>query len=209
MAAIHGFEAHPTLQAPIATKLTASMSPRHGTSYGARSPQSEGSTVPLSQSPHPTLSASDIFERSVAAPDSPCPQEMALHHTQENLIPPVLDASAEAITNGTIELDQVKVVSLSQSPHLHCDSFDDEDVRDDHSESFYPENDDKAPPQRRLSFISFNDVIHAEETAPSNGATGDMSSPNQLHTETRSLEEVIRNGSSSNQPDDPLHHVRY
>lgn len=130
---------------------------------------------------------SQIFERDVQdytlAPASPA---IPSHIQTENHIPPVLDASSEAITDGH-DPDNVEIVTHSQhqpasvsvtgtanSPHPTyeqtapwAEEFAAYSDRDDAS-NFTP-LDSSAADIRRLSFISFADVVLAEHGgAPTN-----------------------------------------
>lgn len=136
----------------------------------------------LSSSPRLSSPAgSQIFERdvqdSVAIPHSPA---IPSHIQTENHIPPVLNASSEAIADEQLDPDSVEI--LTHSSHLpaavavtgvgplHSQSFDlwadefgsfaDRD-RDDAS-NFSPL--DSSIDVRRLSFISFADVVQAEHS---------------------------------------------
>jgi hypothetical protein len=134
----------------------------------------------LSSSPRMSSPAgSQIFERdvqdsTVLLPNSPA---IPAHITTENHIPPVLDASSEAITDDHLDPDSVEIITHSShqpaaftvtgvSPMFDqaSASWADELVsfndRDD-SASNYGSFD--TTDVRRLSFISFADVVQAEQ----------------------------------------------
>lgn len=143
----------------------------------------------MSSSPRVSSPArSQIFERDVqdytAAPTSPA---IPSHIQTENHIPPVLNASSEAITDGHLDPDSVEILTHSQHQpasvtvtgastnqgydHM-AGSWSDElaaySDRDDAS-AFTP-LDGSAADIRRLSFISFADVVQSEHcgAAPAN-----------------------------------------
>jgi hypothetical protein len=137
-------------------------------------------------SPRPHSPASSmIFERNVQ--DETHPPEISpqipAHVITENHIPPALDASAEAITNAKLDPDEVEIIthathqpaavtitgataenSMTSStvedtpipPPSHRGS---EQVQDEVSNYGSLDSADV----RRLSFISFADVVHAEQ----------------------------------------------
>ncbi|MCJ1232819.1 hypothetical protein MMC14_000773 [Varicellaria rhodocarpa] len=150
----------------------------HSSSYNASTaPASPGRNF-QSSSPHISSPASSqIFERNVqeeglyisASPAIPA------HITTENHIPPVLDASSVAITDDHLNPDNVEIVMhAAHQPaavtvtgtgvsEAAGTSWQDDLVA-------HPDNDDAASNYgaldandvRRLSFISFADVVHAE-----------------------------------------------
>ncbi|KAI9789115.1 MAG: hypothetical protein M1816_006365 [Peltula sp. TS41687] len=130
----------------------------------------------------PSPASSQIFERDVqeatlTAPTSP---GVPSHITTENHIPPVLEASSLAITDDHLDPDEVKIVthashqpaaltvtgpsSIEASVHTLPDEpmifLDKEDAA-----SVYGHQD--VNDVRRLSFISFADVVHAEHAEQS------------------------------------------
>lgn len=137
----------------------------------------------MSSSPRLSSPArSQIFERDVqdstAAPTSPA---IPSHIQTENHIPPVLNASSEAITDGHLDPDSVEIVTHSQhqpaavavtGTQPACEqmagSWADElaaySDRDDAS-AFTP-LDGSTTDIRRLSFISFADVVQSEHPHP-------------------------------------------
>ena len=176
-----------TKAVPEATILTSPMQPTglaNATSSPSFAPQpyvppsSPGRNV---RSASPRLSSpasSQIFERNVqeeglgltASPAIPA------HISTENHIPPVLDASSMAITDGHLNPDNVEIVMHSAHQPASVtvtgtgiseaagNSWPDDLVA-------HPDNEDAASNYgaldsadvRRLSFISFADVVHAEQ----------------------------------------------
>ncbi len=143
--------------------------------YG--SPSSPGRNLP-SSSPHiPSPASSQIFERNVQEEGSLVTTSPAIpgHITTENHIPPALDASTEAITNDRLDPDHVEIVthtshqpaavtvtgtglSESHGPPSEDDLLGRPDA--DEPAASYAALDTNDV--RRLSFISFADVMHAE-----------------------------------------------
>ena len=142
--------------------------------YGA--PSSPGRNLP--SSPHiPSPASSQIFERNVqedglhanASPAIPA------HITTENHIPPVLDSASAAITDDHLDPDSVEIVmhSAHQPAAVTVTGTGTSEAtgtawQDDLVD--HPDKDDAASNYgaldandvRRLSFISFADVMHAE-----------------------------------------------
>ncbi|KAL9103402.1 MAG: hypothetical protein Q9163_001541 [Psora crenata] len=158
-----------------------------------------------SSSPAPASPASSqIFERHVQE-DSLVIREQGPvpgHITTENHIPPVLDASTEAITNEELDPDSVEIVMHSAhqpaavtvtgaaSSEAMGTAWSDDMVG-------HPDNEDAASNYgsldsadvHRLSFISFADVVHAEHTEHadySNFITAGMVSPVLPHNRSPS-----------------------
>jgi hypothetical protein len=153
-----------------------SHSPQHGQMAGSPSP-AHGiySSSPRLHSP----ASSQIFERNVqedVVPSQASPQ-IPSHIMTENHIPPALDASSAAITNDRLDPDSVEIVthSLHQPAAVPANansleastmSFPEDDgvprpeVFSDDGASNYGTLD--SADVRRLSFISFADVVHAE-----------------------------------------------
>ncbi|KAL8906773.1 MAG: hypothetical protein Q9207_001828 [Kuettlingeria erythrocarpa] len=134
-----------------------------------------------SGSPHiPSPASSQIFERNVqedglAATASPA---IPSHITTENHIPPVLDASSMAITDNHLTPDKVEIVMHSAhqpaAVSINASSIGEpaasipqeepvSQYETDETASNYGALD--AADVRRLSFISFADVVHAEHAA--------------------------------------------
>ncbi|RMD41018.1 hypothetical protein DV735_g4133, partial [Chaetothyriales sp. CBS 134920] len=146
------------------------------------SPTSPGALASGSPRPHSPAS-SMIFERSVQE-EGLAPQvspQIPSHVITENYIPPALDASAEAITNEKLDPDTVEIVThathqsaavtitggeLSMHSSLHADDGSLPVVgpalrkQDTDTASNYGSLD--TGDVRRLSFVSFADVVHAE-----------------------------------------------
>lgn len=182
----------PTDTAPMASSTVRSSSPLASSAIRSSSPQlqqafaspsSPGRAMQSSPRLHSPAS-SQIFERNVQEDTVPVATSPAIpsHITTENHIPPVLDASSMAITDDHLTPDTVEIVthaahqpaSVTVSSSIHAESA---------LSSPYP---DEAPPilpvdsiedgastygaldsadVRRLSFISFADVVHAEQAA--------------------------------------------
>jgi hypothetical protein len=120
---------------------------------------------------------SQIFERDVqeSALQVPASPAIPSHIQTENHIPPVLDASSEAITNSTLDPDAVEIVMHSSHqpaavtvtgvgcPEVAAGTWADDLIA-------HPDRDDAASNYgvldsadvRRLSFISFSDIVQSE-----------------------------------------------
>ncbi|CAK7224306.1 hypothetical protein SBRCBS47491_005504 [Sporothrix bragantina] len=164
-----------------------------GSNYGGYyvlPPSSPGRSIAaLSSSPRMSSPAgSQIFERdvqesnSVLMPGSPA---IPSHITTENFIPPVLDASSEAITDGHLDPDTVEIIThthhqpaglavagVASSGGVNSSAASGTFAWvDDVASSFVTDKDDSASNYgsfdttdiRRLSFISFADVVQAEQ----------------------------------------------
>lgn len=166
-----------------------------GSNYGGYyvlPPSSPGRSIAaLSSSPRMSSPAgSQIFERdvqesnSVLMPGSPA---IPSHITTENFIPPVLDASSEAITDGHLDPDTVEIIThthhqpaglaVASAGVAHSGGVSSSAASgtfawvDDVASSFVTDKDDSASNYgsfdttdvRRLSFISFADVVQAEQ----------------------------------------------
>ncbi|KMU72519.1 hypothetical protein CISG_09506 [Coccidioides immitis RMSCC 3703] len=159
-----------------------SVSP-HGTKNASMAPSSPGRQFPSSPRTHSPAS-SQIFERSVQEDIGPSQTSPAIpsHIMTENHIPPILDASSAALTDVRLDPDSVEIIthnfhqpaSLAVSGHLDhalsaswCDEANSQRMADvDDSASNYGAPHDPTD-VRRLSFVSFADVVHGElaETA--------------------------------------------
>ncbi|RYO81910.1 hypothetical protein DL762_006892 [Monosporascus cannonballus] len=145
-----------------------------------KAPSSPGrgnfSTSPRVGSP----AGSQIFERDVqestAMPNSPA---IPSHIQTENYIPPVLDASSEAITDDHLDPDSVEIVTHTShqpaavavtgaAPHDSSAASwtDDLAAFTDKEESASNYGSLDSADVRRLSFISFADVVQAEHGPP-------------------------------------------
>lgn len=135
-------------------------------------------------------SGSQIFERDVTVliPNSPA---IPNHIQTENYIPPVLDASSEAITDNHLDPDSVEIIThTSHQPAASGLNFQEPQTatwQDELASSFARRdlglgvshgnadsasnygNLESSVDVRRLSFISFADVVQAEQGP---GATG-------------------------------------
>ncbi|MCJ1450764.1 hypothetical protein MMC28_001098 [Mycoblastus sanguinarius] len=167
--------------------------------YGV--PSSPSRNLQSSSPGIPSPASSQIFERSVqedglAASASPA---IPAHITTENHIPPVLDASSVAITDGHLNPDNVEIVMHAAhqpaavtvtgtgASEAAGTAWQDDLVA-------HPDNDDAASNYgaldsndvRRLSFISFADVVHAEHVDHSSNAAPSISSPLAAHNRSPS-----------------------
>ncbi|KAI5795145.1 hypothetical protein EDC01DRAFT_590340, partial [Geopyxis carbonaria] len=143
--------------------------------------------------PRLSTSSSQIFERNVQehanTPSQPAPTSPAIpaHIQTDNHIPPVLEASSLAITDKACGVDEVEIVTTSthqpavsvvassysnatsptvDAPHQHLSFPADHspaeeagNISSDDLSSYSTSGADK----RRLSFISFADVVQAEQ----------------------------------------------
>ncbi|GAB7350093.1 hypothetical protein MBLNU459_g0760t1 [Dothideomycetes sp. NU459] len=142
----------------------------------------------ISSSPQPSLDPSTIFERDVQ--DSSIPDGLSsaipAHIQTEDHIPPVLEASSLAITDTRLDPDHVEIVThaahqpaaekvAESAPALHSEANVPLSAQGSQHESFtsapsHHEGEEGASTYgtldpndvRRLSFISFADVVHAE-----------------------------------------------
>ncbi|KAM7188336.1 hypothetical protein V8F20_010619 [Naviculisporaceae sp. PSN 640] len=147
---------------------------------------------------------SQIFERDVQESTAVLPNSPAIpsHITTENYIPPVLDASSEAITDDHLDPDSVEIIThtlhqpaaltvtgagnplLSSSQDLSGSWTEDlaasdlyERAGNADSASNYGSLD--TTDVRRLSFISFADVVQSEQAF--GGAAGQAGSRDSVH----------------------------
>ncbi|KAI4234114.1 MAG: hypothetical protein L6R40_006879 [Gallowayella cf. fulva] len=161
-------------------KRSTMASPPVPASHPYGTPASPGRKISAG-SPHiPSPASSQIFERNVqedglASTASPA---IPAHITTENHIPPVLDASSVAITDDLLNPDKVEIIThASHQPASvtvtgSAASEPTASLAQDESSS-HPDNDETASNYgaldaadvRRLSFISFADVVHAEHAA--------------------------------------------
>ncbi|KAI0164492.1 hypothetical protein GGR52DRAFT_560118 [Hypoxylon sp. FL1284] len=145
-------------------------------------PSSRGRGLSTSSPRLSSPAGSQIFERDVQESSAAMPNSPAIptHIQTENYIPPVLDASSEAITDDRLNPDAVEIVThnahqpasvtvtgaapydstaSSWAEDLAAFSSDKEEVN-----STYGSLD--SSDVRRLSFISFADVVQAEQVPP-------------------------------------------
>jgi len=157
----------------------------------------------------PRLSTSSIFERDVQDPSLPPPASPAIpaHFSTENYIPPVLEATSIAITDSSIDPDRVQIVSstahhpalagsdettthahshlqpqaTSTTTSTHTSTADGTTLNPEDSHAGVYGTSLAEPDTRRLSFISFADVVQAEhDEASSHSPPSHISSPTQL-----------------------------
>ncbi|PBP15496.1 hypothetical protein BUE80_DR013769 [Diplocarpon rosae] len=184
-AAVTASNASTTTVQPVAQKVTVqSTSPsRSNPNHPYQMPSSPHRNI-FSSSPRIVSPAgSQIFERDVQESSLPVPNSSAIpaHIQTENHIPPVLDASSEAITNNTIDPDTVEIVMHSSHqpaaipPVLNATGVGYLDATSGTGNSAddlttHPDKEDVASNYgfldstdiRRLSFISFSDIVHSE-----------------------------------------------
>ena len=164
-----------------AESLGATTSPHRAFPYGT--PGSPGQLAGASPRPHSPAS-SMIFERNVQ--DEAVPQEISdqipSHVITENHIPPALDASADAIADSKLNPDNVEIVthathqpasvtitgtehSLSSSMNADDSSFPmaSHILRKHETDNASNYGSLDSADVRRLSFVSFADVVHAEQ----------------------------------------------
>lgn len=167
----------------------------------------------------PSPASSQIFERSVqedglASSASPA---IPAHITTENHIPAVLDASSEAITDDHLNPDNVEIVmhAAHQPAAVTVTGTGTSEAagtswQDDLNA--HPDNDDAASNYgaldsndvRRLSFISFADVVHAEHVDHSGSVAPSISSPLAMVSHNRSPSPVRSPMSSQGLGGSPL-----
>lgn len=172
--------------------LRASASPQRGAQpYG--SPSSPGANAQSSSPRLHSPASSQIFERNVqedVVPPQASPQ-IPSHIVTENHIPPVLEASSQAITDRKLDPDTVEIVThaahqpasvtvtgagthdQSMASSMYEDGSHLQEMED--ITSTYGNLD--SADVRRLSFISFADVVQGEHVAEA----GDPTGRNSLH----------------------------
>ncbi|ORY65385.1 uncharacterized protein BCR38DRAFT_457553 [Pseudomassariella vexata] len=148
-------------------------------------PSSPGRSPRLASPAGSQIFERDVQESAVAMPASPA---IPSHIQVENYIPPALDASSEAITDGHLNPDSVEIVTHAShqpasvtvtgtSPYdMPPSSWVDELAslaEKEEAASNYGSLD--SADVRRLSFISFADVVQAEH-GPHGGAGGSRES---------------------------------
>lgn len=170
------------LPSPPHTQDVSQLSSRRSTqtSPGPVLPSSPGRGVYSSSPRLASPAGSQIFERdvqesSVVMPNSPA---IPSHIQLENSIPPALDATSEAITDDHLSPDSVEIITHAShqpasvtvtgaSPYDHQSNSWVEELRSladkDETASNYGTLD--SADVRRLSFISFADVVQAEQGA--------------------------------------------
>ncbi|KAM0333232.1 hypothetical protein ACHAQA_001892 [Verticillium albo-atrum] len=180
----------PSNMSTATTRSAASTAPTDQAFAAPTSPTARG----LSSSPRLASPAgSQIFERDVDTmeilPQSPANAAIPSHIRTENHIPPVLDASSEAITDTRLDPDSVEIIthaqhqpasvtvtggSQSAQPSLEqlaaswAEEFGPAGDREQDGASIYNSLDNADV--RRLSFISFADVVQAEHAGGPNAS---------------------------------------
>ena len=176
------------------------------TSHPYSLPSSPGRNLNSSSPAPPSPASSQIFERSVqedglAATASPA---IPAHITTENHIPPVLDVASAAITDNQLNPDNVEIVmhAAHQPAAVTVTGTGTSEALGEsmHESDLLPEprprrleNDDTASNYgaldsndvRRLSFISFADVVHAEHVSD-HANLGGTTSPAAPHNRSPS-----------------------
>lgn len=186
--------------ATVPPKTMRSMSPVTGVGAPTTQTVSHPYGAPVSPSRNlnspspgiPSPASSQIFERSVqedglASSASPA---IPAHITTENHIPPVLDASSVAITDDHLNPDNVEIVmhSAHQPAAVTVTGAGTSEATGASWQEdliTHPDQDDAASNYgaldsndvRRLSFISFADVVHAEHVDHSGSVAPSISSP--------------------------------
>ena len=185
-------------QAPAKTMRSASPIPGVGApvtqtiSHPYAAPISPSRNLNSSSPGIPSPASSQIFERSVqedglASSASPA---IPAHITTENHIPPVLDASSVAITDDHLNPDNVEIImhSAHQPAAVTVTGAGASEATGASWQEdliAHPDQDDAASNYgaldsndvRRLSFISFADVVHAEHVDYSGSVAPTISSP--------------------------------
>ncbi|KAI9048572.1 hypothetical protein LZ554_007405 [Drepanopeziza brunnea f. sp. 'monogermtubi'] len=181
-AAIVASSASTITSQPVPRKVPLGSSPRSHPNHPYQLPSSPRRK--LSSSPRIVSPAgSQIFERDVQESSLPITNSPAIpsHIQTENHIPPVLDASSEAITNRFIDPDTVEIVMHSYhqpaaipastsfpglgglepsgGTGLYADDAGAHPEKDDASSNYGALESTDAP---RLSFISFSDILQSE-----------------------------------------------
>lgn len=150
------------------------------------------------------------------------------HVMTEDDIPPALDASAEAITSKSLNPDQVEIVmstahqpaaasvldgsfadlSLLNSPLRHEASLDSEPASSLQASSILPSLEDDVASNygqldpndvRRLSFISFKDIVHSEHQQQqlAGSSLGEVGNRDSLHIGGHSFSSSINERAAS------------
>ena len=175
--------------------------PSKPSSYPYSLPSSPGRNLNSSSPAPPSPASSQIFERhvqedSLSAATSPA---IPAHITTENHIPPVLDASSAAITDDHLNPDEVEIVThASHQPAavtvtgagsndlLGTSNLDELLSHGDSDETASNYGALDTTDVRRLSFISFADVVHAEHVDHSGSVVGGTISPVASHNRSPS-----------------------
>jgi len=162
---------------PIPQRAPVSTSPVRTNQHPYQLPASPQRNLYSSSPRIVSPAGSQIFERDVQESALPVPSSPAIpsHIQRENHIPPVLDASSEAITNSTIDPDTVEIVmhSSHQPAAVTVTGVGSSEPMGGHWADdlvAHPDKDDAASNYgaldstdvRRLSFISFQDIVQSE-----------------------------------------------
>lgn len=179
----------PITASPTPKSLTRSLSP--------------ASLSPRSAQPRLSTSSSQIFERNVQDSLPPAPGSPAIpaHIQTDDHIPPVLSASSLAITDNSVSVDEVQIVTttthqpavsvvLTPNPASPTSVSPTTTIRTGSEETLDGVG---AAEKRRLSFISFADVVQSEQTSA--GSSPVRGSPVLKGRET--IEEALRRRSPS------------
>lgn len=172
---------------PIRSTATSPVHTEHSIPIMPSSPNRGLSSSPRLSSP----AGSQIFERDVQESTVLIPNSPAIpsHITTENYIPPVLDASSEAITDDHLSPDTVEIITHTghQPAAVTVTGISDQASSSwaDDLASFAADKEDSASNYgsfdttdvRRLSFISFADVVQAEQA----GHAGHAGSRDSVH----------------------------
>lgn len=145
------------------------------------SPESVTHLPPRIHSPASQIFERDVQEDIVPTQASPC---IPAHIRTDNYIPPVLEASSAAITDDRLDPDSVEIVThslhqpagASSAEHSMSSSIDAHllsQADSDELSSSYGALD--TTDVRRLSFISFADVVNAEHVEISEAHLGGIS----------------------------------
>ncbi|KAL1958469.1 hypothetical protein VTO42DRAFT_4333 [Malbranchea cinnamomea] len=150
--------------------------------HRARQPHMASPVLPILPSPRVHSPASSlIFERSVQEDIAPAQTSPSIpsHIMTENHIPPILDASSEALTDERLNPDSVEIIThnyhqpaslpvtggayLDQhhTPHGWHES-DYTNVHEENEDSLSNYGTLDSADVKRLSFVSFADLIHGE-----------------------------------------------
>lgn len=189
----------PTSRTPI-KPLSSLGSPERGrqptSPHRARQPHTVSPGLPFQLSPRVhSPASSQIFERSVQEDIAPAQASPSIpsHIITENHIPPILDASSEALTDDKLDPDSVEIVTHNyhqpaslpvtgaciEHPLPH--GWNDETLSNIHTEAddSVSNNGTLDPTDiKRLSFVSFADLVHGEQAAES---TEYRSNRNSMH----------------------------
>jgi hypothetical protein len=167
------------IEQPTARRVPAQNSspPRSNPNHPYQLPASPQRNLYSSSPRMVSPAGSQIFERDVQESTLPVPNSPAIpsHIQTENHIPPVLDASSEAITNKKLDPDSVEIVmhSSHQPAAVTVTGISALDpIAGTWADDLvaHPDKDDAASNYgaldstdvRRLSFISFSDIVQSE-----------------------------------------------